>query len=194
MLLAATRRNCLTEKPRDRRIPRSAGSARAPAGGQKHAHPDASKFNDARSTSSRCSISGARVGEQAAALSGNQLRKWCREHFLSFLRLREWQDLHAQLADSVSELKVRPNEIPASYAELHQAILTGFLGSIGSLDDKREYAGPRGIRFIIAPGTPLASKRPRWVVAGSLIETARVYARMVAAVDPGGSSQRPLIW
>jgi ATP-dependent helicase HrpA len=99
--------------------------------------------------------------------------------------MREWQDLHAQLADSVSELKVRPNQIPASYAELHQAILTGFLGSIGSLEDRREYAGPRAIRFVVAPGTPLASKRPRWVVVGSLIETARVYARMVAAVDPG---------
>jgi ATP-dependent helicase HrpA len=185
MLLAATRRNCLTEMlviaaflevqdPRER-----------PQEAKEHAVQMHAKFNDARSDFVTVLNLWRAFGEQSAALSGNQLRKWCREHFLSFLRMREWQDLHAQLADSVSELKVRPNEIPASYTELHQVILTGFLGSIGSLEDKREYAGPRAIRFVIAPGTPLASKRPRWIVAGSLIETARVYARMVAAVDPG---------
>ena len=185
MLLSATRRNCLTEMlviaaflevqdPRER-----------PQESQQHATQMHATFNDARSDFVTVLNLWRAYGEQSAALSGNQLRKWCREHFLSFLRMREWQDLHAQLADSVSELKVRPNEVPASYTELHQAILTGFLGSIGSLDDRREYSGPRAIRFVIAPGTPLASKRPRWIVAGSLIETARVYARMVAAVDPG---------
>jgi ATP-dependent helicase HrpA len=185
MLLAATRRACLTEMlviaaflevqdPRER-----------PQDAQQHALQMHAKFNDKRSDFVTVLNLWRAFNEQSAALSGNQLRKWCREHFLSFMRMREWQDLHAQLADSMSELKVRPNQVPASYTELHQAILTGFLGSIGSLDDKREYAGPRAIRFVIAPGTPLASKRPRWVVAGSLIETARVYARMVAAVDPG---------
>ena len=185
MLIAATKRNCLTEMlviaaflevqdPRER-----------PQESQQHAQQMHAQFNDARSDFVTVLNLWRAYGEQSAALSGNQLRKWCRENFLSFLRMREWQDLHAQLADSVSELKVRPNEVAASYIELHQAILTGFLGSIGSLEDRREYAGPRGIRFIIAPGTPLASKRPRWIVAGSMIETARVYARMVAAVDPG---------
>jgi Domain of unknown function (DUF3418)/Oligonucleotide/oligosaccharide-binding (OB)-fold len=123
--------------------------------------------------------------EQSAALSRNQLRKWCKEHFLSYLRIREWQDLHTQLSQSLNELKLRPNQVAASYTDLHQAILTGFLGSIGELDEKREYNGARGMRFVIAPGTPLASKPPRWVVAGSIVETTRLYARMVAAVDPG---------
>jgi ATP-dependent helicase HrpA len=67
---------------------------------------------------------------------------------------------------------------------LHQAILTGFLSSIGQLDQRREYIGTRGTRFVIAPGTPLAQKTPRWVVAGSLVETTRLYARMVASVQP----------
>ena len=185
MLLAATRRACLTEMlviaaflevqdPRER-----------PQEAQQHAVQMHAIFNDARSDFMTVLNLWRAFNEQAAALSGNQLRKWCREHFLSYLRMREWQDLHAQLSDSVRELKVQPNTVPAGYAELHQAILTGFLGSIGSLEDRREYAGPRGIRFVIAPGTPLASKRPRWIVAGSMIETARVYARMVAAVDPG---------
>ena len=123
-------------------------------------------------------------GEQAAALSGNQLRRWCREHFLSFLRMREWQDLHHQLTRSVRELDLRPNHTPASYADLHQAILTGFLGSIGALDQRREYDGVRGTHFVIAPGTPLASKPPKWIVAGSLLETTRLYARMVASINP----------
>jgi ATP-dependent helicase HrpA len=185
MLIAATKRNCLTEMLVTAAFLEVQDPRERPQEAQQHAIQMHAKFNDARSDFMTVLNLWRAYGEQSAALSGNQLRKWCREHFLSFLRMREWQDLHAQLADSVSELKVRQNEIPASYAELHQAILTGFLGSIGSLDDRREYTGPRGIRFVIAPGTPLASKRPRWVVAGSMIETARVYARMVAAVDPG---------
>ena len=147
---------------------------------QKHA-----LFADARSDFITVLNIWRAYNEQAAALSRNQLRKWCKEHFLSYLRIREWQDLHTQLSQSLSELKLRPNQVAASYTDLHQAILTGFLGSIGELDEKREYNGPRGMRFVVAPGTPLASKPPRWVVAGSIVETTRLYARMVAAVDTG---------
>lgn len=122
--------------------------------------------------------------EQSAALSGGQLRRWCRENFLSYLRLREWQELHRQLGEATEALKLRMNQSPAEYAELHQAILTGFLGGIGALDEKREYEGARGTRFVIAPGTPLASKPPKWVVAANLMETTKLYARMVAAIEP----------
>ena len=122
--------------------------------------------------------------EQNAALSGGQLRKWCRENYLSYLRLREWQELHRQLGEAVEDLKLRINQTPAEYAELHQAILTGFLGGIGALDEKREYEGARGSRFVVAPGTPLASKPSKWIVAASLMETTRLYARMVAAIEP----------
>ncbi len=118
-------------------------------------------------------------------LSGNQLRKWCRENFLSFVRLREWQDLRSQLVAAIDELQLKPNETPAAYADLHQALLAGFLGSIGTLDERREYLGARGTRFVVAPGTSLASRTPKWIVAGSLVETTRLYARMVAAVEPG---------
>src|SRR6185437_5157047 len=107
-----------------------------------------------------------------------------REHFLSFLRMREWQDLHHQLSRSVRELDLRPNHQPAGYAELHQAILTGFLGSLGTLNQKREYDGPRGLHFVVAPGSPLAARPPKWLVAGSLLETTRLYARMVASINP----------
>jgi ATP-dependent helicase HrpA len=185
MLLAASRHNCLTEMlvvvsflegqdPRER-----------PTDAQQQASEKHAAFADPRSDFITVLNVWRAFNEQSAALSRNQLRKWCRENFLSFLRMREWQDLHTQLSQSLGDLKLRPNQVVASYTDLHQAILTGFLGSIGELDEKREYNGPRGLRFVIAPGTPLASKPPKWVVAGSLLETTKLYARMVAAVDPG---------
>jgi ATP-dependent helicase HrpA len=185
MLLAAARHRCLREMlivasflevqdPRER-----------PAEAQGQAQEKHLLFADRRSDFVAVLNLWRAFNAQASSLGGSALRKWCREHFLSFVRLREWQDLHGQLCQSVAELKLHPNETPASYTDLHQAILTGFLGSIGHLEERREYAGPRGCRFVIAPGTPLASHPPKWVVAGSLVETARVYARMVAAVDPG---------
>ena len=98
--------------------------------------------------------------------------------------MREWQELQRQLGEIVAELQLKPNQLPADYNDLHQAILTGFLGNIGTLDERREYEGARGTRFVVAPGTPLAAKPPRWIVAASLMETTRLYARMVAAVEP----------
>ncbi|HVY80283.1 MAG TPA: ATP-dependent RNA helicase HrpA [Steroidobacteraceae bacterium] len=185
MLLAATRHNCLTEMLIIAAFLEAQDPRERPADAQQHATQKHAELADKRSDFVTVLNLWRLYHEQAATLSRNQLRKWCREHFLSAMRMREWQDLHAQLADAVAELKLRPNQVEASYAELHQAILTGFLGSIGNLDERREYDGPRGVRFVIAPGTPLASRPPKWVVAGSLIETTRLYARMVAAVDPG---------
>ncbi|HEV7139377.1 MAG TPA: ATP-dependent RNA helicase HrpA, partial [Steroidobacteraceae bacterium] len=184
MLLAASRQRCLAEMLviaafLETQDPRERPTEMSKQAGDKHA-----LFADARSDFITVLNLWRAFGEQAAALSGNQLRKWCREHFLSFLRMREWQDLHRQLAHNVRELDLRPNRAPASYAELHQAILTGFLGSVGALNQKREYDGSRGMHFVIAPGTPLAAKPPKWLVAGSLMETTRLYARMVAAVNP----------
>jgi hypothetical protein len=183
MLLAASHHNCVTEMLvitsfLEAQDPRERPSDAQQASAQKHA-----LFADARSDFITVLNLWKAFREQSAALSGSQLRKWCREHFLSFMRMREWRELHSQLAQSLRELELRPNQTDASYTDLHQAILTGFLGSIGSLDEKREYDGPRGMRFVVAPGTPLASKPPKWIVAGSLLETTRLYARMVAAVD-----------
>jgi ATP-dependent helicase HrpA len=125
-----------------------------------------------------------RAARGEASGANRPLRRWCREHFLSFLRVREWQDLHEQLAEITDSLELKRNEAPASPAALHQAILSGFLGNIGVLDENRSYLGARDTRFVIAPGTPLARRPPRWVVAASLIETQRLYARMVAQVQP----------
>jgi ATP-dependent helicase HrpA len=183
MLLAASHHNCVTEMLvitsfLEAQDPRERPSDAQQQSAQKHA-----LFADNRSDFITVLNLWRAFKEQAEALSRSQLRKWCREHFLSYLRMREWQELHWQLLQGLRELGLRPNEAEAGYSDLHQAILTGFLGSIGHLDERREYDGPRGMRFVIAPGTPLAAKAPKWVVAGSLLETARLYARMVAAVD-----------
>jgi len=184
MLLAAARQRCLTEMLVITAFLETQDPRERPSDVQQQADEKHTLFADGRSDFVTVLNLWRAFGEQAAALSGNQLRKWCREHFLSFLRMREWQDLHYQLTRSVRELDLRPNHSPASYAELHQAVLTGFLGSVGTLNQKREYDGPRGMRFVIAPGSPLAAKPPKWVVAGSLIETTRLYARMVASINP----------
>jgi ATP-dependent helicase HrpA len=184
MLLAAARQRCLAEMLVIAAFLETQDPRERPGEMQQQADEKHALFADGRSDFVTVLNLWRAFGEQAAALSGNQLRRWCREHFLSFLRMREWQDLHHQLTRSVRELDLRPNHVPAGYAELHQAILTGFLGAIGALDQKREYDGPRGLHFVIAPGTPLAAKPPKWIVAGSLLETARLYARMVASVNP----------
>src|SRR5215469_548890 len=184
MLLAASRQRCLAEMLIIAAFLETQDPRERPADLSQQADEKHALFADGRSDFITVLNLWRAFGEQAAALSGNQLRKWCREHFLSFLRMREWQDLHTQLTRSVRELDLRPSATPASYAELHQAILTGFLGSVGALNQKREYDGPRGMRFVIAPGTPLAARPPKWLVAGSLMETTRLYARMVASVNP----------
>ena len=183
MLLAASHHNCVTEMLAITAFLEAQDPRERPSDAQQQSAQMHALFADARSDFITVLNLWRAFKEQSAALSGSQLRKWCREHFLSFVRMREWQELHSQLSQSVRELELRPNQAAASYADLHQAILTGFLGSIGNLDEKREYDGPRGMRFVIAPGTPLASKPPKWVVAGSLLETTRLYARMVAAID-----------
>ncbi|MGE0467516.1 MAG: ATP-dependent RNA helicase HrpA [Steroidobacteraceae bacterium] len=115
----------------------------------------------------------------------NQGRRWCREHFLSAARMREWEELRGQLAQLAGEAGWRESEQPASYEAIHRALLTGLLGGIGERGEEGDYLGARGLRFAIAPGTPLTERPPRWVMAATLVETRRVYARMVAAIEPG---------
>lgn len=184
MLVAADHHRCVTEMLILTAFLASQDPRERPSDAQQQADQRHATFADPRSDFVTVLNLWKTFQEQNTALSGNQLRKWCRENFLSFMRLREWQELHRQLSDTVEELKLRLNAQPADYADLHQAILTGFLGGIGALDEKREYQGARGSRFVIAPGTPLASKPPKWVVAASLMETTRLYARMLAAVEP----------
>ncbi|MDR0934531.1 MAG: ATP-dependent RNA helicase HrpA, partial [Burkholderiaceae bacterium] len=117
--------------------------------------------------------------------SNKQLQENCRSNFLSQLRLREWRDVHSQLLALVHEQGWRLNETPATYEQLHLALLTGLLGNIGyRADDGAYYQGARGIRFYLWPGSTLGKKAGRWVMAAELVETTRLYARCLAQIQP----------
>ncbi|WP_323073735.1 ATP-dependent RNA helicase HrpA [Mycetohabitans endofungorum] len=117
--------------------------------------------------------------------SNRQLAEACRAQFLSHLRLREWRDVHSQLLTVVREHGWRLNESEATFEQIHHALLTGLLGNIGlKADDDPHYLGARGIRFFVWPGSTLAKKAGRWVMAAELVETTRLYARTVARIEP----------
>ncbi len=122
--------------------------------------------------------------EQARQLSKNQLRNLCQIDFLSFVRMREWHDLHHELLGRVTEMGMRINEEPAPYNGLHRALLTGLLGHLGLKQEEHVYLGARGRNFYLFPGSGLFKKRPRWVMAAELAETTRLYARTVARIEP----------
>ncbi|HEU4621796.1 MAG TPA: ATP-dependent RNA helicase HrpA [Burkholderiaceae bacterium] len=117
--------------------------------------------------------------------SNSKLREQLKATFLHPLRMREWRDVHGQLHSTLAELGWRFNETPAQYQPLHMALLTGLLGNIGLKgDDEPHYEGARGIKFYIWPGSSLAKKAGRWIVAAELVETSRLFARTVARVEP----------
>ncbi|MGZ8251846.1 MAG: ATP-dependent RNA helicase HrpA, partial [Methylophilaceae bacterium] len=117
--------------------------------------------------------------------SNKELLGKCHQNFLSFLRLKEWRELHAQLVEIVDEMQLKLNEQEAGYDQIHRALLAGLLGNIGFKDGEADtYQGARGIRFSIAPGSSLKKSRPKWVMAAELMETAKLYARCVASINP----------
>jgi ATP-dependent helicase HrpA len=125
------------------------------------------------------------LNEQQKSLSGNQFRKQCGREFLHWLRIREWRDLHGQLSRITKDLGWQPNSAAATPDVIHQSVLAGLLSHIGLRDaETREFFGARGTRFAVFPGSPLAKKPPRFVVAAELVETSRLWARTVAGVDP----------
>ena len=128
--------------------------------------------------------------ERQAELSSNQFRRLCRAEFLNFLRVREWQDLHGQLSRAVEEIGLAVNDTPAASDRVHRAALAGLLSHIGMRDAERaEFRGARDTRFVIASGSTLAKKSPRWVMAAELVETNRMRARAMARIDPAWAEQ-----
>ena len=128
-----------------------------------------------------------RYHQQSEALSGNKLRQWCKQQFISWLRMREWRDTHRQIKQMLDQLKLRMNayrlDQPLNYAGVHRALLSGLLSHIGMRDEDRSYLGCRNRRFNIFPGSALFSSAPKWVMAGEIVETSRVYARNLARID-----------
>ncbi len=125
------------------------------------------------------------VQEQQQTLSQNQFRKQCQKEFLSYLRLREWQDIHYQVRQATRELSLTINQDAAPEQAIHSAILTGLLSHIGMKDgDKLEYIGARNARFMIFPGSGLFKKPPKWSMVAELTETSRLYGRTAARIQP----------
>ncbi|WP_167476316.1 ATP-dependent RNA helicase HrpA [Nocardia arthritidis] len=169
--------------------------------------------------------------EQRKSLSSNQFRRMCRDEFLHYLRIREWQDLHGQLRtitrglgwsiqgpddetdrrskDSAGRSAKTPDragrgrrpsradnresdggtvdsaDLPWDATSIHQALLSGMLSHIGVREaESREFLGARNAKFMIFPGSALAKKPPRWVMAAELVETSRLWGRMAARVEP----------
>ena len=121
---------------------------------------------------------------QRLTLSQNQLRKWCTKHFLSYIRMREWRDLHRQLHLSIKSLDLKENKEPASYDQVHRALISGFLGHLGFKQERGEYLGARNRRFKIFPGSGVFKKAPKWIVAAEMIETSQLFAHRCAEIDP----------
>ena len=157
-----------------------------PAEAQEQADEAHRRFADERSEFLQWLKIWKWFGEAVAHKKSNrQLVDACRAQFLSHLRLREWRDVHSQLLTVVREHGWRLNESEATYEQIHLALLTGLLGNVGlKADDEPHYLGARGIKFFLWPGSTLVKKAGRWVVAGELVETSRLYARCLAKIEP----------
>ena len=122
--------------------------------------------------------------EKSKHLSNNQLRKQIRQQFLSYLRMREWHEVHQQIHTVVTEMGLKPNPNPAAPDRITRALLSGLLSNVGSKTDTNDYAGLRGAKFNLFPGSVLFQQKPKWVMAAELVETNRLYARTVAKILP----------
>ncbi len=128
---------------------------------------------------------GHKEGGDQHKLSNRQQEQRLREHFVSPRRVREWRDIYSQLLTVITEQNWRMNALPATYEQVHLALLAGLLGNIGlKAEDDEHYLGARGIKFWRHPGAHLSKKPGKWLVAAELVETTRLFGRGLAAVEP----------
>ena len=128
--------------------------------------------------------------EQKNLLSRAKLRGWCKEHFLSYLRLTEWQDVHGQVMDVVKgELALKLNTQPAQYDAIHRALLAGLLSQVAERKEQGEYLSASGTKVFIHPGSGQFKARPAWIVSAEQVQTTKVYARTIARIETGWVEQ-----
>jgi ATP-dependent helicase HrpA len=184
MILAADERNCLEEvliiaAGLEVQDSRERSAEKAEAADQCHA-----QFADERSDFFSILKLWDFYHHLKQTLSRSQLRKACRQNFLSFNRLREWADVYRQLRmlceDSGRKLHARHDD----YDTVHQALLCGLLAGIAYRSDTYEYTGAGDVRLRLWPGSALFAQRPKWITAAELVETNRRYCRVVARIDP----------
>jgi ATP-dependent helicase HrpA len=187
MVVEADRRGCLREvlvisaalslqDPRER-----------PADQQAQADQKHARFKDETSDFLTWLNLWRYVRTQQKELSSSGFRRMCRAEYLNYLRIREWQELEAQLRQVAKQLQLtvgRPADEPDADG-IHQSLLAGLLSHIGLRDpEKRDYLGARNARFSIFPGSGLFRKQPQLVMSAELVETSRLYARVNAAIKP----------
>lgn len=129
---------------------------------------------------------------QRQNLAQSALRKYCKTNFLSFMRMREWRELHRQLLLSCQQLGMKLNREAASYADVHQSIIAGSLNQIACLDERKTYLGNRNRKFSLFSSSVLAAKPPKWIVSGEQIETTETFATMAARIEPQWVEQAAL--
>lgn len=160
--------------------PRERPTDREDAARQKHA-----RFADENSDFLSYLNLWSYLRERRKNLSGNGFRRMCRDEFLHYLRIREWQDLVGQLRGIARDLGIVESDEPADPARVHAALLAGLLSHVGMRrEDARDYLGARNSRFVLAPGSVLTKRPPRWVVVAELVETSRLYGRTAARIQP----------
>jgi ATP-dependent helicase HrpA len=185
MLLAAAEEGCLSEvaiivSALSIQDPREKPADKMAQAEQKHA-----QFRHAESDFLSLLNLWNAFEEQKKHLSNSKLRKYCSDNFLSYLRMREWFDIHAQIMQVVKgELKMTLNSTDAAYENIHRALLTGLLSNIGFRHEQYEYLGARGLKFFIFPGSGQHKAKPKWIMAAEQVETSKVYARTVAKIEP----------
>jgi len=185
ILLAASEENSLTEvaiivSALSLQDPRDRPSDKAQAADQKHA-----RFKDENSDFLSYLKIWADFQEQKKHLSNSKLRQYCQKSFLSYLRLREWEDIHQQIMQvAKGELALRFNMAPSEYGEIHRPLLTGLLSHVSFKQEGSEYLGARGLKCQIWPGSSLFKARPKWIMSAEQVETTKVFARTVAKIEP----------
>ncbi|MDO9452555.1 MAG: ATP-dependent RNA helicase HrpA [Stagnimonas sp.] len=128
--------------------------------------------------------------EVSGHMNQNALRKWCKAHYVSYLRMEEWTQVYKQVVDFLADDKsAKPagalQTLDELYVPVHKALLTGLIDHIGvKAPEKPDYGGPRGRRFKIFPGSALAKKGPQWVMHAAIVHTSQVFARTCAAIEP----------
>jgi ATP-dependent helicase HrpA len=184
MLLAGAHENCLEEvaiiasalsvpDPRDR-----------PADKQTQADQKHALFREEQSDFLSLLKLWRAWTEQRENLSRAKLRGWCKENFLSYLRLTEWNDVHGQVMEVVKgELALKMNTQPAQYDGLHRALLAGLLSQVAERKEQGEYLSASGTKVFIHPGSGQFKARPAWIVSAEQVQTTKVYARNVARVE-----------
>jgi ATP-dependent helicase HrpA len=158
-----------------------------PADKRAQADQSHARFNDPDSDFSAYLNLWRYLENERKTRSSSSFRRMCKQEYLHYLRIREWQDLVRQILGVLKSLKIEiesPDSTPDP-KRVHTALLAGLLSHIGVKEaDTREYLGGRNAKFAIFPGSGLAKKQPRWVVAGELVETSRLWGRVCAKIEP----------